>query len=708
MTGGTDNDLAVVLQYINGGGDVLFSGNDITVAGGDTGVMVYWSEPGSVTISDNTITGGADGTGVEITSDSIFGEAPDKGAADAILDGNAIDGFGTGILVHGTGTKAVSAQIGGSASNTITSAAGGTGILVVGVSASASIVDNASSITSGTIGIDVDGGNAIISGNAIYDNTTGIRVHGGGTATISGNDFDDATADNATDILIVADAGTVTIADGNQFAGDDYFIDNRTAQIYDLTPVTTPTTSFEVSDPLRDDNFEIEDKMFHGPDDSASGVITWVSGNLFVTTPGTGSSDESIQNAVDAATAGDIVNVEAGSYIENVLINKPVTISGEAESSVDLTGRITLNENADDVVIEDMTILGNSSFIVLVNQAGVENLTLQNVTLDGERVSTDSIHSSEGAALEGAVTLTNITVQGMAVSTDALSLNVRLADGAAATLTDGTFINLPGHVQFRGVGANPTATVAIDDTHWTGGGSQGESALELYDLASVSITGSSMTDFVDAPVVDDPLLGVVDPPVIGVNAFDIGSLTISNMDIELDDGTSGQALTGGIGINLSGTIATVTLTDVNISDAGQAALLIPPVTPLTPFADINAVTIDATSNLIDNGTAPITVGLFAGMPHGDVVVLNDATVTLEMDPTGMVIVEQGPGEVILTAVTQHTDTDYVIVDDDFDYQSGQWFFFDSAVDTQDGWYQLDTNAFTTIQAAVDAASSVEP
>ncbi|NLE38704.1 MAG: hypothetical protein GX621_11825, partial [Pirellulaceae bacterium] len=535
-----------------------------------------------------------------------------------------------------------------------------------------------------------------IDGATIAGNDAGVSIIGG-TTSIANVNFDGST-DNMVDLELSEDAGPVTLGDGNQFAGDAYFIDNRSSQSFDLTSLAE--TTYEDLTPGTDD-FAIEDKMFHGPDSAASGVITWVAGNLFVTAPGTGASNETIQNAIDVAASGDTINVQAGEYVENVVINKSVILAGESESSVELTGRITLNENADGVVVRDMTLLANNPYIILVAQAGVENLTIQNVTLDGKRVSTHAIHSSEEAPLEGAVTLTNLTVENMAVPTDSLSVHVRLADGAEATLTGGTFKDLPGHVQFRGVGANPTATAIIENTHWTGGGSQGESALELYALESVSISGGSMTQFVAAPM---------DKPVLGVNAFDIGSVAISGLKIDLGDG-SGGALTGGIGINLFGTITEATLTGVIISNAGQAALMIPPAGLVqNHVTDIPSVTVDAASSLIGNGTAPIP---FAGLPHGDVVVLNNAVVTLKINPVDMVdmvIVEDDPtgnGQVILSAVTQHADIDYSIVDDDFDYQSGQWFFFDSAIDEQDGWYQFDANAFSTIQAAIDAADAGE-
>ena len=57
----------------------------------------------------------------------------------------------------------------------------------------------------------------MVTGNAIYDNATGVRVTGGGTATIGTNDFNGAT-DNTTDLRIDSDAGAVTIGAGTDVA----------------------------------------------------------------------------------------------------------------------------------------------------------------------------------------------------------------------------------------------------------------------------------------------------------------------------------------------------------------------------------------------------------------------------------------------------------------------------------------------------------
>ena len=127
---------------------------------------------------------------VSVSSDGHVNEA-------AMFSGSAISWIGS--------CRAATASV---ATPTPTSGAG-TGVFVSGANASGTISGNTGSIHGNTIGIDVDGGSATITGNHIYDNTTGIRFTGGGSGSVTGNSFDD-TNDNATDMLLTSTAGVVS------------------------------------------------------------------------------------------------------------------------------------------------------------------------------------------------------------------------------------------------------------------------------------------------------------------------------------------------------------------------------------------------------------------------------------------------------------------------------------------------------------------
>ena len=84
-------------------------------------------------------------------------------------------------------------------------------------------------------------------------------------------------------------------------------------------------------------NFAIEDKVVHKVDNSSLGLVRVKAGEIFVTT-----SSGSIQRGIDAATAGDTVNVSAGTFNESVAVNKHVSLigagSGASDTVVSATG----------------------------------------------------------------------------------------------------------------------------------------------------------------------------------------------------------------------------------------------------------------------------------------------------------------------------------------------------------------------------------
>ncbi len=108
--------------------------------------------------------------------------------------------------------------------------------------------------------------------------------------------------------------------------------------------------------------FFLEDRVTHALDDGSLGLVTWVADNVFVT-----QASGSIQRGVDAASAGWTVNVDDGTFVENVLIDKsldllganagtdPNTAARDPETEID--GVVRVDAGVSGVAIDGFTII---------------------------------------------------------------------------------------------------------------------------------------------------------------------------------------------------------------------------------------------------------------------------------------------------------------------------------------------------------------
>ena len=222
IAGARDNDGILVR---NATGTVTVQNNTVNASGKANGLSMFGnSDPAHpVLVLNNTFTGSAstsgaagEGTGVFMSDDTtLFGDAGGQPQADlptyATLTGNTITGFVRGVDLYRNGTtpdaggQIVQATIGGTNpstdSNSITAATDGTGIRVFdadgaanGYKAVATIENNRTTVTGALVGVDVNGGNATLTLNAITGNGTGVLFRNGATGSATLNDLSANTA----------------------------------------------------------------------------------------------------------------------------------------------------------------------------------------------------------------------------------------------------------------------------------------------------------------------------------------------------------------------------------------------------------------------------------------------------------------------------------------------------------------------------------
>ena len=284
------------------------------------------------------------------------------------------------------------------------------------------ITSNLGSIHGNTVGIDVNAGTATITVTTFTTTEPASSSTTVAPAPLTGNNFDGAT-DNGTD-LSIENAG-VTIGANNAFAGDAMFIDDQSVTSYDLS---SNGTTFDIAN-----NFRIEDKMHHRVDTDlaiSNGLITWVANNLYVTDAGT---DHSIQRGIDSATAGNTVNVEAGTYNENVNVNKSLTILGQgssvAGSVVSVTSGNGIVVAADGVTLQALRVAGTAATKGIYFDSVVNNPTLTNVVATGNQTGLEIHNSAVVSNLQlNQVSLVNGT-NGLRIATTGQVHGLTVVDG---------------------------------------------------------------------------------------------------------------------------------------------------------------------------------------------------------------------------------------------------------------------------------------
>lgn len=308
---------------------------------------------------------------------------------------------------------------------------------------------------------------------------------------------------------------------------------------------------------------------------------------------------DTIQHGIDTAVAGDLIDIAAGTYTENVVVHKRLTIDGAGPGSTIVTAAaaslpaIEIKDSAtgispapsDRLVIRDLEATGatggsgdNSSGIQITGTIGLRYVTFDNVKSHANTGSGLAI-SSTGFFLDMAVTNSDLSNNGNAGIR--LNTSIGLMDGlvvTGGTIDDNTF-----HGIITGPSGSPNvARITIDGTSFDGNGSSpsgGDGDIELFKfngsalIKDVTVNADAHSGIQirgrDAFAPSGPVLlqnvQITGNPTFGLQIHgytSLASLSMSNVDI---------ATTGNHGLYFENIFAPINIADTSFAPGNLAA-----------------------------------------------------------------------------------------------------------------------------------------
>ncbi len=320
-----------------------------------------------------------------------------------------------------------------------------------------------------------------------------------------------------------------------------------------------------------------------------------------------------IQAAIDAATAGDVIEICSGTYTENAIVNKSLTIDGAGstcggvviEGGGSLAYGFRIPAGVENVTIRDITIqntvgtgggidayYGNDGLVLqrlcLINTSGLGAIKLQgpvdNVTIDNCEVSGSGVNGRGIVIWDGLKT--NITITNNYVHDIGGCCGIELQDGNASAVTmTGNTVERSGDsgmsaVGLNGsVGTNSMSNNTITDCGRFGIEVKNPDGSTTVDGNTVSLT-TAFSTLKPSELRDIAGIAVIRRSVTAGNVDLPNGVTVTNNNVSGYIQDNGSSNSEGFGIVIEGVNHTVngnTLTNNDIGVQFQAGHL-----PLPP------------------------------------------------------------------------------------------------------------------------------
>ena len=497
----------------------------------------YWQETAFHSLSDalDAATGGTPGS--PLTVDILPGTYTSASGVINVaqpyvtIEGDASSSLGTTIVAPNGGFEIGAAGI--TVNNLVITGGASAANPGISVTSSGANVTIQNSLFEGNVvGIDVNGGSAMVSGNQVYDNTTGIEFVAGGSGSVTGNDFTfpPGSSCNATDLLLANTAGTVTLAtansSGNIFAGTTY-IDNESSQSIDATHDTFGTVA--PTDNSLAELYGVEDQITDAIDASGLGLVRIRDGNLYVTpssyvSPATDATG-AVARAAAAASLGDTINVDTTLSFSN--LSSATITYGDATAALggDIAAASWVPVPVGSVAI---TVNGNTDNAVIASSTGAFSDAFPTVDLDVAGSPYTITYAYTGGTSGSLIYNYSTGTSGEPISDASQTLTVNKAVPTVVATDAGGIYSAsayPASATVAGVGSDSTPAAALEsvgttftyyvgnDTTGTDLGSAAPTAAGTYTVVS-HFAGSA--DYTSAD--SQPMTFTIAPATLTVTA----------------------------------------------------------------------------------------------------------------------------------------------------------------------------------------------
>lgn len=219
-------------------------------------------------------------------------------------------------------------------------------------------------------------------------------------------------------------------------------------------------------------------------------TIGCVQAQTFSVAP-TGGDYPDLQRALDAASPNDVIRVARGTYPGGVVVNVPVTLSGEDGARIGTSAdNVSLYVNADGVVIQNLACTASGAGIIANQTVGLQT--------DGCRIISDGTGVFLTGCQETIITNTEVTakrigielvfcnataISGSRISTDNVGITIKDSTDAAVEETSILGAEI-------GILMENSGKCRLDDVTFAGAGG----AVLGIGVYECTITGSTFTD----------------------------------------------------------------------------------------------------------------------------------------------------------------------------------------------------------------------